>query len=171
MVHGLFLFRGVYTLLYERMVLIMDDRFAELRRMTVLERTNKYLGLLRGCLGWNQGQLALRLGISRQSLSAIETGRVKAREMLYLAVAKILMDEFDMNPDECAAARTVFNSLILDPAYYTDEELEKIEETARLIVPGVLKMPDQRKASSDLFNELLIMYGMENVIVKVASTI
>jgi putative transcriptional regulator len=39
--------------------------------------------------GWSQGELAARLGVSRQTINAIETGRYDASLPLALALARL----------------------------------------------------------------------------------
>ena len=44
---------------------------------------------LRGDRGWSQAELAERLGVSRQTINAIETGRYEPSLSLALKIAKL----------------------------------------------------------------------------------
>ena len=47
------------------------------------------LPLLRAQKGWSQGELGLRLGVSRQSVNAIETGRYDPSLPLAFRIAQV----------------------------------------------------------------------------------
>ncbi len=48
------------------------------------------LKLLRGDKGWSQGEFALRLEVSRQTVNAIENGRYDPSLPLAFAIARVL---------------------------------------------------------------------------------
>ena len=50
---------------------------------------NNHLKHLRGERGWSQADLADRLGVSRQSINAIETGRYDPSLPLAFAIARL----------------------------------------------------------------------------------
>ena len=50
---------------------------------------NSRLHLLRGAKGWTQGELAQRVGVSRQTINSIETGRFEPSLTLALKLARL----------------------------------------------------------------------------------
>jgi putative transcriptional regulator len=50
---------------------------------------------LRAQRGWTQGDLAERLGVSRQTVNAIETGRYEASLSLAFAIASLFRKRVD----------------------------------------------------------------------------
>ena len=63
---------------------------------------------LRGARGWSQGNLAERLGVSRQSVNAIETGKYDPSLPLAFTIANLftLAIEDIFRPDGSGVART-----------------------------------------------------------------
>jgi len=50
---------------------------------------NNYIRALRGEQGWSQAELAERLGVSRQTVNAIETGRYDPSLPLAFTIARV----------------------------------------------------------------------------------
>ena len=63
------------------------------------------LGDLRRQRGWSQGELARRLGVSRQSVNAIETGKYDPSLPLAFRIAEVFDQRIDQifQPDQRSA--------------------------------------------------------------------
>ncbi len=65
---------------------------------------------LRSSRGWSQGDLAIQLGVSRQTVNAIETGKYDPSLPLAFSIAKLftLAIEDIFRPDGAGVARPAF---------------------------------------------------------------
>lgn len=134
--------------------------------MEQAERLQQYLPLLRTCAGWKAKDLAEKLDVSRQTISAWENysegqGKkgVKLIALHYYAIRKLLDDEIARDiPDD--ADRTdhilgiLLEVLVDHPERYTKEDKEAVISEAELMAPSIVKYPDRRKTISKVWSSL-----------------
>ena len=139
--------------------------------MAAEERMQQYLSLLRSCAGWTAKDLADRLEVSRQSISAWENydcesrKGVKLSKIQYLAIRKLLEDEIakdttDGDFEKRHILGTLLEVLVDHPENYTTEDKRVVLEEAKLLAPSIMKQPEQRKSISGVWPMLLVGCGL-----------
>lgn len=124
--------------------------------MDIRNRLQENLVLLRMCAGFTSQDFADRLGISRQTVSAFERRGSRLSQMQYLAIRQIFEQEKRGN-DMLAS---VLDALVDHPESYTESERREIVKNARLIVPSIMKKPEEKKTVSTAWKAILIAAGI-----------
>ena len=137
------------------------------------ERMQKYLPLFRACAGWTSQDLARRLEVSRQTISAWENydarrpnKGVRMTAMQYLAVRKLLDDEISRDLAEGGTGKeqhmigTLLEILVDHPERYTEEDVRVVIDQAKLLAPSIMKQPEQRKSVSKVWPLLIAGCGI-----------
>ena len=135
-------------------------------------RLQRYLPLIRACAGWTAQDLADRLEVSRQSISAWENydfkngeKGVKLSRIQYLAIRKLLDDEIAKDVKQVSKGKehilgTLLEVLVDHPDEYTSEDKKAVISEAKLLAPSIVKQPQQRKAISDIWPAVLMGCGV-----------
>ena len=135
-------------------------------------RLQRHLPLFRACAGWSAKDLADKLEVSRQSISAWENydGKdkkgVKLSKAYYLAIRQLLetavrtdvSDEKDRKQKHILG--TMLEVLVDHPEMYTSEEINAVLQEAELIAPSIMKQPEQRKSVSKIWPALITGCGI-----------
>ena len=140
--------------------------------MSEQTRLQRYLPLIRSCAGWTAQDLADKLEVSRQSISAWENydfkngeKGVKLSRIQYLAIRKLLDDEISNDvPKEGNEKQhilgTLLEVLIDNPDKYTSEDKKAVLTEAKLLAPSIVKQPQERKSISNIWPALLVGCGV-----------
>ena len=136
-------------------------------------RLQRHLPLFRACAGWTAKDLADRLEVSRQSISAWENydehaskKGVKLTAIQYFAIRKLLDDEIAKDlPDESEKRKqhiigTLLEVIVDHPEKYTSDDVNAALSEAELMAPSILKQPEKRKTVSKLWPALLAGCGI-----------
>ena len=131
-------------------------------------RLQRHLPLFRACAGWTAKDLAERLEVSRQSISAWENydervskKGVKMTAIQYYAIRKLLDDEIAKDlPDDVGKRKqhilgTLLEVLVDHPEQYTSDDVNAALAEAQLMAPSIMKQPEQRKSVSKVWPALL----------------
>jgi len=136
-------------------------------------RLQRHLPLFRACAGWTAKDLADKLEVSRQSISAWENYSadgnkkgVKMTAIQYYAIRKLLDDEIahdladDFGKRKQHILGTLLEVLVDHPEKYTSEDLKAALEEAQLISPSIMKQPERRESVSRVWPTLLAGCGI-----------
>lgn len=121
-----------------------------------VERLQKNLYLIRASAGWSASELGKKLGVSRQMISNLESGRNKMTVMQYHAIRNVINDEIESCEEEdTAMMRALLFALVDEPERFSPEEYNKVLSDANLLVPSIIqKKTSRRKAAGVWFSAL-----------------
>ena len=117
--------------------------------MDEIRRMQQYLLLIRRTVGWTAEDFGEKIGVTRQTINNIESGRNKLTKTQYIAMRAILDAEIKSNPDETQMLRTILDVFVDHPEYYKDSEREKLLSQANLMAPAILSKASTRKEVSN----------------------
>ena len=108
------------------------------------------LALIRTCAGWSASELGTRLGVSRQMVSSLETGRNEMTRMQYLAIRQVLSEEIERSSKEgdTQMLQDVIRVLVDEPDKFNDEQRTKVLSDANLLAPSIVSKKTTRKVAS-----------------------
>lgn len=135
-------------------------------------RLQRHLPLFRACAGWTAKDLAEKLEVSRQSVSAWENydeknqKGVKLSKAYYLAIRQLL--ETEVNSDVSGEKNvknehilgTMLEVLVDHPEKYTSDDVNAVLKEADLMAPSIMKQPEQRKSVSKIWPALVAGCGV-----------
>ena len=119
------------------------------------KRLQENLQLLRSCAGWSADVLGEKIGVTRQMVSNLEGGRTMT-QMQFLAISQVIEREIIDSGEEQGMLATVYDALVLHPQHYQQEEVDAIVENARLLIPAVLKRPQERTKISVAWKAIVL---------------
>ncbi len=140
--------------------------------MDEVSRLQRHLPLFRACAGWTAKDLADRLEVSRQSISAWENYNstnkkgVKLSKAYYLAIRQLLETAVssdvsdEKNRKKKHILGTMLEVLVDHPDSYTCEDINAVLREAELMAPSIMKQPDQRKSVSKIWPALIAGCGI-----------
>lgn len=113
-------------------------------------RLQKYLSLIRTCVGWSASELGEKLGVSRQMVSNLENGRNKMTMMQYLAIRQVLAEEIERSAqaDDTQMLQDVIRVLVDEYDSFTDEQRNQVLSDANLLAPSIVSKKTTRKKAS-----------------------
>lgn len=136
-------------------------------------RLQRHLPLFRACAGWTAKDLADKLEVSRQSISAWENYDPKSKKKgvkmtapQYYAIRKLLDDEIDKDLSDDASNKkqhilgTLLEVLVDHPDQYTSDDVNAALGEAKLMAPSIMKQPEKRKSVSNVWPALLTGCGV-----------
>ena len=104
-----------------------------------IKRMQENLLLIRRSAGWSATQLGSRIGVSRQTINNIESGKFKLTQPIYMAIRYVLDIEIKENPDDTLMLKGLLDMLIDNPEKYAFDEVKDLKEEAELISPAISK--------------------------------
>ena len=128
--------------------------------MSEIENLQKYLLLIRRCVGWSAVEFGDRIGVTRQTINNLETAYKKdapnskktvMSKTQYLAIRKVLDDEIARSPDDTKMLKDILDILVDHPDSVSDEQREELVSKANMIAPSVLAKSATRKQVSDIW--------------------
>ena len=114
-----------------------------------VERLQNHLALIRTSAGWSTTELGEKLGVSRQMISNIESGRNKMTMMQYRAIRHALNEEIaSTNENDTKMLEDVILVLVDEPDSFTDEQRTQVLSDANLLAPSIVSKKTTRKKAS-----------------------
>ena len=135
-------------------------------------RLQRHLPLFRACAGWTAKDLAEKLEVSRQSVSAWENydeknqKGVKLSKAYYLAIRQLLETEVNSDVSDENNVKhehilgTMLEVLVDHPEKYTSDDVNAVLKEADLMAPSIMKQPEQRKSVSKIWPALVAGCGV-----------
>lgn len=90
------------------------------------------LSVIRKVAGWTTEDMGSRIGVTKQTISNIETKKTKLTLTQYIAIRAVLDYEIQSNPDNKALAQVV-DVLLNKDGEFSDEEEKKISDAVEII--------------------------------------
>ena len=107
--------------------------------MDEIARMQENLLLIRRTVGWTAEEFGQRIGVTRQTINNIESGRSRLTKTQYIAMRSILDAEvLQSPPEETEMLRLVLDALVDHPEDYSAEERARIREKANMLAPSIL---------------------------------
>lgn len=124
------------------------------------ERLRSILLYIRRILGWSAVVLGEKLGVSRQSINKIESGKSGLSKTEYLLLRRVLDDEIASIGSEHTMLPVVLEVLVDNPEKYPPEERDEILSKMKLLAPTVIVEPEDRKNVSSSWKGILLASGV-----------
>ena len=116
--------------------------------MEEITRMQEHLLLIRRTVGWTAEEFGEKIGVTRQTINNIESGRNKLTKTQYIAMRSVLDAEMAQSPDDTKMLRTLLEILIDHPEKYNQSDREKLLSNANMIAPAILSGASTRKEVS-----------------------
>ena len=106
--------------------------------MEEIQRMQDNLLLIRRTVGWTAEEFGNQIGVTRQTINNIESGRNKLTKTQYIAMRSVIEAEMVKHPDETQMLRALLDMLIDHPENYSKEDYESLLEKANMMSPSIL---------------------------------
>lgn len=116
--------------------------------MEEIARMQEHLLLIRRTVGWTAEEFGERIGVTRQTINNIESGRNKLTKTQYIAMRSVLDAEMAQSPDDTKMLRTLLEILVDNPDNYSKEDRDILLSKANMITPSILSGASTRKEVS-----------------------
>lgn len=116
--------------------------------MDEILRMQANLLLIRRAVGWSAEEFGNQIGVTRQTINNIETGRNRLTKTQYIAMRSVLDAEIARYPDETDMLRTILDVFVDHPENYKEEDRASLLDKANLVTPSILAGTATRKAVS-----------------------
>ena len=113
--------------------------------MEEVKRLQKVLLLVRRAVGWTAEEFGERIGVTRQTINNLESGRNNLTKTQYIAMRSVLDAEIANFPDETEMLRFILDAFVDHPDQYSKENREEILSKANLLAPAILAGASSRK--------------------------
>ncbi len=117
--------------------------------MEEIVRMQENLLLIRRAVGWTASRFGDKIGVTRQTINNIESGRCKLNKTQYIAMRSVLDAEINSSPNDTKMLQTLLDVLVDNPQNYSEEVREKVKEKANIMTPGILVGSVSREAVSN----------------------
>ena len=94
--------------------------------------------LIRRTVGWTSAEFGDQIGVTRQTINNIESGRNKLTKTQYIAMRSVIDAEIVKHPEETQMVKTLLDMLIDHPENYSKADYNELIEKANLMSPSIL---------------------------------
>lgn len=116
--------------------------------MDEIARMQEHLLLLRRAVGWSAEDFGNQIGVTRQTINNLESGRTKLSKIQYIAMRAVLDAEIARSPEDTQMLQVLLDVLIDHPEKYSPVERAKTIEEANRMAPSILAGTKTREAVS-----------------------
>ena len=121
--------------------------------MTAEENLQKYLSLIRKAAGWTAEDLGEKIGVTKQTISNIETGKSKLSKTQYLAIQMVISQKIATTPNDKTLADIMQLVVNMDEDKSINyEQIPTALELAAMDCPGP-ELPVQEKDNGGLLKK------------------
>ena len=120
----------------------------EARTMEEIKRLQDNLLLIRRAVGWTAEEFGSQIGVTRQTINNIESGRNKLNKTQYIAMRSVLDAEMVRCPKETDMLRLLLDVFVDHPNNYKDKDRKELLDKANLVSPSILAGTASREAVS-----------------------
>ena len=136
-----------------------------------MERFNEVFPLVRKAVGWSAEEFGDKIGVTRQTISNLETKKIKISKTTYIAMRFVLDEEMEEHPDETEMLKVVLDSFVDNPNKYTDEQREEIRKKTELLSSAVKTKTISRKEANNEWKALLALSILGGSVMGIVSSI
>ena len=136
-----------------------------------MERFNEVFPLVRKAVGWSAEEFGDKIGVTRQTISNLETKKIKISKTTYIAMRFVLDEEIEEHPDETEMLKVVLDSFVDNPDKYTDEQREEIRKKTELLSSAVKTKTISRKEANNEWKALLALSILGGSVMGIVSSI
>lgn len=111
------------------------------------DHLQKYLYLIRTSAGWSTTDLGNKLGVTRQMISNLETGRNKMTRIQYLAIRQVFDEEIKNSAEnnDTQMLKDLLRVLVDEYDNFSEEERNQVLSDANLLAPSIVTKKTTRK--------------------------
>ena len=131
-----------------------------LNTMEKIQRMQENLLLIRRIVGWSAEELGEKIGVTRQTINSIESGRYKLTNTQYLAIRYVLNEEIIKNVEETKMLSDVIMLFIDDPDNYTENQRKDLKCKANMLAPSILAKSATREELSRQWVNVIAASGV-----------
>ena len=106
--------------------------------MEEIQRMQDNLLLIRRTIGWTAAEFGNQIGVTRQTINNIESGRNKLTKTQYIAMRSVIDAELVKHPEETQMVKTLLDMFIDHPENYSKADYNELIEKANLMSPSIL---------------------------------
>lgn len=106
--------------------------------MEEIIRMQKNLLLIRRTVGWTAEEFGEKIGVTRQTINNLESGRNRLTKTQYIAMRSVLDAEMAQAPEETQMLRVLLDVLVDHPENYSSENRDKLLKKANIMAPAIL---------------------------------
>lgn len=106
--------------------------------MEEIQRMQDNLLLIRRTIGWTAAEFGDQIGVTRQTINNIESGRNKLTKTQYIAMRSVIDAELVKHPEETQMVKTLLDMLVDHPENYSKTDYNEFLEKANLMSPSIL---------------------------------
>lgn len=120
--------------------------------MEEIQRMQDNLLLIRRTVGWTAEEFGDQIGVTRQTINNIESGRNKLTKTQYIVMKSVIEAEMVKHPDETEMLRSLLDMLVDHPEKYTEDKYSALLEKANMMTPSILTGTASRATQQCLRN-------------------
>lgn len=132
--------------------------------MEEIQRLQNNLLLIRRTVGWTAEEFGEKIGVTRQTINNIESGRSRLTKTQYIAMRSVLDAEMARCPDETEMLGMILDVFIDHPENYKAEDRKALLDKANLITPAILTGTATRRAVSKEWMKAACILGPLGII-------
>ena len=117
--------------------------------MEEIVRMQDNLLLIRRTVGWTAEEFGEKIGVTRQTINNIESGRNKLTKTQYIAMRSVLDAEMARAPKETEMLRVLLDVFVDHPEKYSPESKTELMSKANMMAPSILAGTTSRAEVSD----------------------
>ena len=106
--------------------------------MVEIQRMQDNLLLIRRAIGWTASEFGEQIGVTRQTINNIESGRNKLTKIQYIAMRSVIDAEIVKHQEETKMVKILLDMLIDHPENYLKADYNELLEKANLMSPSIL---------------------------------
>lgn len=106
--------------------------------MEEITRMQDNLLLIRRTVGWTAEEFGEKIGVTRQTINNIESGRNKLTKTQYIAMRSVLDAEMIQTPDDTEMLKVLLDVLVDHPEKYSADKCKELLAKANLMTPSIL---------------------------------
>ena len=106
--------------------------------MLEIQRMQDNLLLIRRAIGWTASEFGEQIGVTRQTINNIESGRNKLTKIQYIAMRSVIDAEIVKHQEETKMVKIILDMLIDHPENYSKADYNELLEKANLMSPSIL---------------------------------
>ena len=127
--------------------------------MEEIQRMQGNLLLIRRAIGWTASEFGEQIGVTRQTINNIESGRNKLTKTQYIAMRSVIDAEIVKHPEETEMVKILLDMLIDRPEDYSKADYNELLEKANLMSPSILAGTATRETVSKEWMKAAGMVG------------